>query len=459
MVADKLDAGESLKDAVCNTFSELVGSNALCVLDTQTESIGLCRNGSPVIVGVGDGSYFIGSDVTPFLQYTNRVVFLNDGDCAVLARSGVTLYDIETKQEKPLNIEEINWKAEDAKKDGHPHYLIKEINEQLKTIPKTASLNTNEIQSLAQKIQSRSKVVIIGCGTAAFCAQAAQYYFMLQGVNALAIGAYEFEPHAQFIDDKTICIAISQSGETADTIIAAKKAQAKGAHLVGVINARGSTLERLADTVMLVGSGPEIAVISTKAFTAQLATLYQLTMAYSDQYETAQKNIQKLGSTLKEWLTEDMNQSILNLAKNIVESEHVYVIGKQLNRVAAMECALKIKETSYIHAESFAAGELKHGVIALIEKGTPCIVIGSHDGTEGELRSSAAELKARGGTIYGISPFKATEFDYHIQTPDCAELTIIPNVIVGQLLGYFAAIGRGADPDKPRNLAKSVTVK
>ncbi len=459
LVSDKLGNGISLKDAICDTFNELAGSNALCVLDTQTDSIGVCRNGSPVIIGIGEDSYFIGSDVTPFLQFTNKVIFLNDGDCALLGRSGVVTYDIATKQEKPLNVEEINWKAEDAKKDGYPHYLIKEIHEQIKTIPKTASLNNNEIKSLAQKIQSGDKVVIIGCGTAAFCAQAAQHYFMLQGVNAIAIGAYEFEPYSQFIDDKTICIAISQSGETADTIIAAKKAKEKGAHLVGVINARGSTLERLADTVMLVGSGPEIAVISTKAFTAQLATLYQLAMACSDKYEIAQKNIQKLGETLQNWLTEETKQDILDLAKLIIENEHVYVIGKQLNRVAAMEFALKIKETSYIHAESFAAGELKHGVIALIEKGTPCIVVGSHDGTESELRSSAAELKARGGMICGIAPFGATEFDHHIQTPDCAELTIIPNVIVGQLLGYFAAIGRGADPDKPRNLAKSVTVK
>lgn len=459
LVSDKLKNGESFKDAICDTFSALIGSNALCVLDTQTDSIGVCRNGSPVIIGTGEDSYFIGSDVTPFLQYTNKVIFLNDGDCAILSRSGVTLCDITSKQEKPLEIEEINWKAEDAKKDGHPHYLIKEIQEQIKTIPKTASLNTPEIKDLAQKIQSGYKVIIIGCGTAAFCAQAAQHYFMMNGVDALAIGAYEFDPYEEFINDKTVCIAISQSGETADTIIAAKKAKQKGAHLVGVINARGSTLERLADTVMLVGSGPEIAVISTKAFTAQLSTLYQLAMACSDKYEIAQKNIQKLGKTLQEWLTEKTKQNILDLAKLIIDSEHVYVIGKQLNRVAAMECALKIKETSYIHAESFAAGELKHGVIALIEKGTPCIVVGSHDGMEGELRSSAAELKARGGMICGIAPFSATEFDYHIQTPDCKELTIIPNVMVGQLLGYFTAIGRGADPDKPRNLAKSVTVK
>lgn len=150
---------------------------------------------------------------------------------------------------------------------------------------------------------------------------------------------------------------------------------------------------------------------------------------------------------------------ILELAKQLVEKEHIYIIGKHINHAAAMECALKIKETSYIHAESFAAGELKHGVIALIEQGTPCIVIGSNDNLTGEIRSSAAELKARGATIIGIAPFEATEFDQHIKTPDLGDLTVFPNIVVGQLLGYFAAIGRGADPDKPRNLAKSVTVK
>jgi glucosamine--fructose-6-phosphate aminotransferase (isomerizing) len=282
---------------------------------------------------------------------------------------------------------------------------------------------------------------------------------MSHGVDAQAIGAYEFEPHAQFINNKTICIAISQSGETADTIIAAKLAKKNGAHLVGIINARGTTLERLADTVMLVGSGPEIAVISTKAFTAQLSTLYQLAMACSDKYEEAQHNIQHLGETLNTWLNDKTKNEILELAKQLVEKEHIYIIGKHINHAAAMECALKIKETSYIHAESFAAGELKHGVIALIEQGTPCIVIGSNDNLTGEIRSSAAELKARGATIIGIAPFEATEFDQHIKTPDLGDLTVFPNIVVGQLLGYFAAIGRGADPDKPRNLAKSVTVK
>lgn len=458
---------ENLKDAACSVFKELVGSNAMCVLDKKIGAIAVCRNGSPVIVGMNEETVFVGSDVTPFLKYTNRVVFLDDGECALLTeggeKSGISVYDIESQKKKALNVEEINWKAEDAKKDGHPHYLIKEITEQLKTIPQTASLNQKEIEKVAKLLKNDHKLLITGCGTAAFCAFAGEKYFVANDVNARAIGAYEFEPYAKFIDDKTVFIAISQSGETADTLIAVKEAKKRGAHIVAIINARGSTLERIADTVMLVGTGPEIAVISTKAFTAQLATLYQLAYACSDNYDIAQENIKNLGPTLTDWLTEDLQKQVLELAKELIDHEHIYIIGKHMNHPAAMEFALKIKETSYIHAESFAAGELKHGVIALIENETPCIVIGAQDGLEGELRSSAAELKARGGNIIGVAPFKGAEFDSHIETPhlgnEKGDLTIIANVIVGQLLGYYAAIGRGADPDKPRNLAKSVTVK
>lgn len=458
LVEDELKI-QDLKLAVCTVFNKLVGSNALVVLDLSSNKIAAVRNGSPLIVGVSDDNYFIASDVTAFLPYTKRVLFLDDGEGVVLSESGVILFDVENGNEKKVRLQMLDWEGEDAKKDGYPHYMLKEIIEQVKTIPKTASINQKAIEKIAEKIEAADRVVITACGSAYFCGVAAKYLFAQTSKPVDVYGAYEFLPFADAIHSQTVFIAISQSGETADTIIATKKAKEKGAHIVSIVNARGSTLERLSDSVLPVGAGPEIAVVSTKAFTAQLATLYLLSTAVVGSSEEGRKKIIRIGEVLEKWLTDSVHKQIQDLAKKLMDSEHVYLIGKYLNYPASMECALKMKEASYIHAEHFASGELKHGVIALIENGTPCIVLASNDEVRGEVLSSASELKARGGHIIGIAPFEASEFDIHIKTPDVRQLSFIANIIVGQLLGYYIAVGRGTDPDKPRNLAKSVTVK
>ncbi len=450
---------KSITQAVFETFKTLRGSNAIAVLDLNSQTIIACRNGSPLVAGLGNHQYFLASDVPAFLKETSQVYFLNDGEAVVLSKTGVKLFDIETEKEKVLTPQTLDWKLEDAEKDGYPHFLIKEIYEQLKTIPKTVSINEKIITELANKIKSGYKVVLTGCGTASYCTLAAKYFFAKQGIDAQAIPAYEFMPFFKFIDEKTLVMAISQSGETADTLIAVREAKKRGAEIAAVVNARGSTLERMADVVLSVGAGPEIAVVSTKAFTSQLSTLYLLTTAVTNRYEQGKEKINKLSEVLKGWLNPVLINQLIDTAKTLMNEEHMYLIGKHLNYSATLEFALKIKETSYIHAEPFAAGELKHGVITLIQKGTPCFVLASNDEVKDEVLSSAAELKARGGLIIGISPFESTEFDILIKTPDLADLTIFPNIIVGQLLGYYLGVGRGADPDKPRNLAKSVTVK
>lgn len=452
-------ATDDLKTAVCSVFNKLVGSNALVVLDREHNKIAAIRNGSPLVVGLTKNRFFIASDVTAFLPFTKEVIFLNDGEGVILSKDEAQLFDVKTGETKKSQAQMVDWETEDAKKDGYPHYLLKEIMEQLKTIPKTALLNSDVIKKVAQKINQGNKVVITACGTAYFCGLATKYLLANSGIDAEVYGAYELLPFARFIDKKTVFLAISQSGETADTLIATKKAKEKGAYIVAVVNARGSTLERIADATIAVGTGPEIAVVSTKAFTAQLTSLYLLAQAARGNLKKGQETVKSLGLALEKWLTQKVHSDIIALAKNLIDHEHIYLIGKYLNYPAAMECALKIKEDSYIHSESFASGELKHGVIALIEKGTPCIVLASSDDVKGEVLSSAMELKSRGAMIAGIAPFEASEFDIHIKTPDVGELTLIPNVIVGQLLGYYLSVGRGADPDKPRNLAKSVTVK
>ncbi|MCL4364507.1 glutamine--fructose-6-phosphate transaminase (isomerizing) [Patescibacteria group bacterium] len=450
-----------LEKAVFETFNLLVGSNAIGVIDMETETIIACRNGSPLAVGVDEANqqFFLGSDVTAFLKYTNSVHFLEDGEAVVMSRSGVKLYDVKSGKEKPLTLQKLDWKLEDAEKSGYPHFLLKEIMEQKETIAKTAALNETEIIKISESIRNGDKVVLLGCGTASYCALAGKYFLAQAGIESQAYGGYEFLPFSGFANDKTVVIAISQSGETADTLIAARAAKKAGARIVSIVNARGSTLERLSETVLSVGAGPEIAVVSTKAFTAQLATLYLLAKACANKYDEGKQRIKNFKEILDRWMNQDLTDRLIELAKNLIDQEHAYLIGKHLNYPAALEFALKIKETAYIHAEPFAAGELKHGVITLIQKGTPCFVLASNDDVKGEILSSAAELKARGGKIIGIAPFRSEEFEEAVQTPDLGELTVIPNIIVGQFLGYFLGVGRGADPDKPRNLAKSVTVK
>lgn len=450
-----------ITNAVFQAFNQLVGLNAIAILDLTSGQIIACRNGSPLVVGIDEKNqqFFLGSDVPAFLKYTNKVCFLADGEGVVIGKNGVNVFEIKSAKAKKLITKILDWKIEDAEKGHYPHFLLKEIMEQKTTIAKTASLNEQEIKKVAQMIKKGYQVILTGCGTAFYCALAAKYFFAQSNIEAQAYGAYEFLPFAKFCDQKTILITISQSGETADTLIAARLAKARKAHIVAVVNARGSSLERLADTVLPVGAGPEIAVVSTKAFTAQLSTLYLLCQQVKGQYRQGKRKIKNLGKVLNNWLDEKLTKRIINLAKLLVDKEHAYLIGKHLNFPAVLEFALKLKETSYLHAEAFAAGELKHGVITLIQKGTPCFVLASNDEVKREILSSAAELKARGGNIIGVAPFNAAEFDILIKTPDLGELTIFPNVIVGQLLGYYLGIGRGADPDKPRNLAKSVTVK
>ena len=460
LIEEKLKSSR-IELSVIESFKSLVGSNAIGIIDSETETIIACRNGSPLVVGVDEKNkqFFLGSDVPAFLKFTNSVYFLEDGEAVVISNSGIKLFDINSGNEKQLTLHQLDWDLEDAEKGGFPHFLLKEIMDQKESIVKTASLNEKETNNLAELIKNGYKVNFIGCGTAYYCALAGKYYFANAGIESQAYGSYEFLPFLKFSNNKTIVIAVSQSGETADTLIAVKEAKKQGAKIVALVNARDSTLERLANIVLSVGAGPEIAVVSTKAFTAQLAVLYLLSQAVIDKYEAGKKSIELLKPKLTNMLNNQLFEQIIDLAKTIMNEEHLYLIGKHLNYPAVLEFALKLKESSYIHAEPFAAGELKHGVITLIQKGTPCFVLASNDWVKGEILSSSAELKARGGRIIGIAPFESSEFDVLIKTPDLGDLTIFGNVIVGQLLGYYLGIGRGADPDKPRNLAKSVTVK
>lgn len=442
--------------AVLACFNTITGSNALVALSAKSGTIVACRNGSPLVVGINKDELILASDVTAVMPYTKMVHYLLDGEAVVMQGSTCSLYSIKDSSKLPLTTERVEWDIENAQKNGHPHYMLKEILEQQSTTTKAVQQSLESIRTFAQAAVRAQSVVLTGCGTAYHCAQLGAYFFGRQGITARAIPANEFEAFSTTVNADTLIIAISQSGETADTLIAVKKAQSRGASVLALINARGSTLERLAQAYIPVATGPEIAVVSTKAFTAQSVTLAAIA-AFCDPAATIDRFI-ALQRVLADWLTTDVQNQIMSVARTLIDAKDIYVIGKHIQFPAAMETALKIKEASYIHAEGFAAGELKHGVISLIEKGTPCIVLADAD-TQTDVLSSATELAARGGHIIGIAPFAASEFHTHIKTVEHDELTYVTNVIAGQLLGYYLSVGKGCDPDKPRNLAKSVTVK
>ncbi|MEK7119719.1 MAG: SIS domain-containing protein, partial [Patescibacteria group bacterium] len=323
-----------------------------------------------------------------------------------------------------------------------------------------AADNAEHAVKLAGIIKQSHGTYMVGCGTAAYACLAGSYLFSKiarRHVN-WAIGS-EFGYQLDFLTDKSLILALSQSGETMDLLDSVKKAKEKKAKIAALVNVLGSSLWRLADYTLVIGAGPEKGVASTKAFIGKLAHLTLLAYALDGRIREGQKVVTMAVKSAKAVLAEPTVSRIQKLAKKIQKARHVYVIGRGLSYPAALEIALKIKEISYIHAEGLAAGELKHGPLALVEKGTPCIALLPEDETYGANLAGAMEMKARGGYIIGISHKPHEVFDYFVPIADAKEATIIPMVIAGQLLAYYLTIARGFDPDKPRNLAKSVTVK
>ena len=447
-------------EAVRQVFNQLEGLNAIVAYCPQLRAVIGFRNGSPMIAGVGEGESFLASDIPAFLPYTDRVIFLNDGEGAVLSDGKVRVISAGTGKEIPLKVEKIEWSAEDAELGEYPHYLIKEINEQPQVLARLAEYPEKELKEVIRLIKSSFGTYFTACGTAAHSGLAATYLFAdlaKRHVN-FAVGS-EFYFLESFLTPKSLLICASQSGETMDTMEAARAAKRHRAKVVALTNVRGSSITRLADKTLLLNCGPEKAVLATKSYTAKLALFLMLAAGIGGKLEKGRREVAKAARGVKEILDSNNLAKIRALAKQLKDVDHLYAIGRGVNYPTALEAALKIKEVSYIHAEGFAGGELKHGVIALIEEGTPCLIFVAKDKTESSILSNAKELKSRGGFIIGVSPEDNEVFDVWLKVPDVGLASPIVNVIPAQLLAYFLAVERGLDPDKPRNLAKSVTVK
>lgn len=449
--------GMNFELAVKETLNKIEGSFAIvAVKDDENTLIG-ARRGSPLVLGLGEDEFFIASDVPAFLEHTKNVIYLDDNEVVVI-NNGYKILGLKDYKEIKKHIHNIPWSLEQAKKDNYPHYMLKEIHEQKFTIKKAIEQPAELIEKVINLIKQSKGIFLVGCGTSYHACVSSSYTFAhiaKRHVNVTI--ASEFRNYEEFLTDKTLVIAVSQSGETADLLDAVKTAKKRNCRIISICNVMGSTLTRLADENIMMNSGPEICVLSTKTYTAQLAILLLLAYCTASKTEKAKNLINEAGEAVSS-IIEENHEKLKELAKKLKKNNDFFLIGRDLAYPSALEGALKIKEVSYIHAEGFAGGELKHGTIALIEEGTPVIVL-TTKWTKQLILSNAMELKSRGAFIIGVNEKDNELYDCFIKVPELGNANPITMIISIQLLSYYLALERECDPDKPRNLAKSVTVK
>ncbi len=480
LIEEKLKGGSSFLDSVLWALKQVSGSYAIVVIneDEPDKLIG-ARSGSPLILGLGEGEYFLASDIPAILSYTRNMVFLEDGDVVTLSRETVKIFDIEGKQVE-REPKRITWDPGMAEKSGYKHFMQKEIFEQPRAIADTLTgrvfsdsgeirfeyLNMSE--DFAKKLQ---RITIVACGTSWHAGLVGRYYLekFLRIPVDVELGS-EYRYRDPVISDYHLVIGISQSGETADTIAGLKAGKERGARILSICNVIDSSVARMSDDVLYTHAGPEIGVASTKAFTTQIVTLYMLSLLLAklrgdvDEIEVAEKigDLLQVPSLVEKVLKQD--PLIEKISQKYYKYQNFLYLGRHLNFPIALEGALKLKEISYIHAEGYPAGEMKHGPIALIDENLPVVAVATRSTVYEKIYNNIEEVKARNGEVIAL----ASEGDKRIK--DVAneiiylpfsneDLSPVINVIPLQLFAYHVAVNRGTDVDQPRNLAKSVTVE
>lgn len=459
----------NLLETVCKVAKELDGTYALVVTTTkQSDTIVAGRMMSPLVLGVGEGEVFLASDSAAILEHTNKMIFLENGDFVEIKDGSYQLFDINMNKIS-REVQEIDWKVSEAEKSGHDHFMYKEILEQAEVIERTLTgrleIGSEEIPVDFNKAKQFEKIWIVACGTAYHAGLFGKDLFeKVLGVPVSVELASEFRYREPIVGENDLGIVISQSGETMDTIAATELLKENNAHVLALVNVVGSSLARMADSVLYLHVGPEIGVASTKAYLGMLVGQLLLAKHWdeSDNLETTFDEIKQLPLLIKETLK--CESQIKEISKSINEKKDIYFIGRGLDYALAAEGALKLKEISYLHAEALAAGELKHGTLALIENGTPVIVTASQHHLLDKTTSNVQEVKARGAYVIAIGDNSSKKLqdisnDY-VTLPEASEmLSTIVSIIPLQFIAYHVANLNGESIDQPRNLAKSVTVE
>ena len=444
--------------ALIETCKSLRGSFAFVTIFKNGLICG-ARFDEPLIIGIGSRSLFLSSDVLGFLKHTDKAIFLDNGDIVTIENGKYRIFDINNKKVlRPIT--QVAWELGSTEKGKFAHHTIKEIHEQ-PSILFSSIYKNNDFQKFCQILKSSSNVYITGSGTSYHSGLLAKYLLTkFAKIKSEVIMASEFHYFADSLESDSTIIAISQSGETADVLHAVKKAKENGSKILSIVNVTTSSLARISDSALYLNCGPEIGVAATKSFTAQLMILYSIVNLLSNNQlsldEINQKKlVEKVENTLK--LDNQIKSLVADLDNEIKD---IYILGRSIHYPIALEGSLKIKELAYIHAEGIAAGEIKHGPLALIDSRSLVIVINPFDSTYQDIISSAHEIKSRGAKIIGISNKKNDMYDYHIEIPEImADLYPILEAIPLQLMAYYLSLKMHIDPDYPRNLAKSVTVK
>lgn len=416
------------------------------------------RYDEPLIIGILDNGYFVSSDVLGFLEYTDKAIFLDNKDIAIIADEKLDLYD-SNGTIVSRNVTQVAWEVGAADKGTFTHHTLKEIHEQKKSVLKGMDQNEVNLRRFCELLLNANSVFITGSGTSYHSALVAKYIFgKLAKIRVEPVVSSEFQYVLDFIDENSVIIAISQSGETADVLHSVKYAKEAGAKILSIVNITTSSLARISDSFLTVNCGPEIGVAATKSFTGQLSVIYNIIDRLCNGCIEIGDKKELLISAIDSVLS--CEHDVINIADILKNVGDIYILGRSLHYPIALEGALKIKELTYIHAEGVAAGELKHGPLALIDNNSIVIVINPRDATYKDVLSNAHEIKSRGARIIGISDEINDVFDYFIKLPTVDSLLYpIIEVIPLQLLAYHLALKKNTDPDYPRNLAKSVTVK
>ena len=469
----------NLEEAVAAALREVDGAYGIAVISAdEPDVIVAARNGSPLLVGVGEDEYFVASDASAVLEHTRSVVYLDDGEMVVLTRQGYHVRDLAaTRIEKPVN--QIEWDLATIERGGYPHFMLKEICEQAESVENTLRGHLLEDEGTARvhglnlsddDIKNIDRIVITACGTSWHSGLIGEY--MMEELARIPVEveyASEFRYRNPVVDDRTLVIGISQSGETADTLAAIREAKRRGARTIGVVNVVGSTIAREVDGGIYLHAGPEVGVASTKAFTSQVAALALITLRFARlrhlsilQGRQFIESLQALPRLIKQIL--ERSSEVEALAKRYWKANNALYLGRGVNFPVALEGALKLKEISYIHAEGYPAAEMKHGPIALIDENMPVVFIAPKDAVHSKIVSNVEEVKARGGQVIALINEGDSEIgrlaDATFTLPVTTDLlTPILTSIPLQLLSYYIAVLRGCNVDQPRNLAKSVTVE
>lgn len=469
-----------LAEAVRLALTKIIGAYAIVILDKENPDLVIAaRKGSPLVVGLGKDEFFLASDATPIIEYTNEVVYLDDQEIAIIENKNLTIKNIEDVEMKPY-VHKVDMELEAIEKGGYEHFMLKEIFEQPRSIgdclrgrlnAKEGHLHLGGIHDYVNKIKNADRILIIACGTSWHAGLVAEYIFEeFCRIPVEVEYASEFRYRNPVVGEKDVVIAISQSGETADTLAAIELAKSKGATILGVCNVVGSSIPRATHAGSYTHAGPEIGVASTKAFTAQISVLTMMALMIANKKGTLKESVYRNLLIELEAVPEkvakclDLNAQIEIIAEKYKDSTNCLYLGRGYNFPVALEGALKLKEISYIHAEGYPAAEMKHGPIALIDENMPVVFIATKDGSYEKIVSNIQEVKARKGQVIAVVTEGDTEIaamaDHIIEVPAAHEaLMPLISVIPLQLLSYHIAVMRGCNVDQPRNLAKSVTVE